>query len=1753
MLGTANHRTHFALLTESPSQLYPLSAWADRAASAFGTIGRGTPFLFGPSAAIRLAQIKAQLALHQLSIIAAASNHGNQQLALLNLLQQAAANNIAQPLATVMYQPQQQGPPFNRPRNMPYHQQQPGHSTDGNNMAQMNSYQAGQFPPQTRLPEELESAISVRVQGGRDEDHRLLNQNTQISRQHCVDPRMHGDGQGGSSETAYSNSNNLVSLSCDDQQNQMQDVDWSNYQTPSKLFGLNQQQHLQQSSHSHANPNSGHSGGGMQSWNAPVSEPARPQGGNMQGLYVPESAGSILAGFGLSNDDLEVLSHYPDDQLTPDTLPFILRDIQIHKTNRNTGPPAFSQTLPAIPNLPPPLRLSPPQRHPAQSCTTNIPRFLSVTQTAGKVIDYGHASRAAEEGRDSYKRELPPKERATKPESKPTGSSLKRKAESPRRHDDSSDSKKDKDYRRRAPIPDAHKHKITPVREPPSRSRSEREGSRTRPQFEARSESSKSTRPTGAKRSSSATKRLPTPTMIGDFSADPPKVYPHTCSLCDMQCERAKDWIDHVNTVNHTASCRDLRNKYPDWNPNVPRRDPSQGQDACATWHSLERSPSRSVSRSLSWSPTPPPDRSRRISPPTSHGHTPHTSGRHSPSQSHRRSASSAHRPEKRTSESSGISTGSSSREGLKRSRNDPAKCATGHGNRAGVSGKHESGKRESYLSSTSKFPASMSEKPHRPPSSASSKPGAKPAAGKDTALGQDSEVQSSNAPQKKPNPTLQKKNPPGSYLLYLTGLPVDAKYQEVVSLVQSFGKVTNVLIIRNEEGEENQGQPQYSKATVCMQKEQDAKALAGCLTLNIREHPISVSDQNGEEELTSSIPVIIKGEVIGAPKTPASPNQANLTVKGPEASVGQKNSNEIHREQVKPQRKRKRGCRAGQVERLKRLQRENKRGMVKITGLPESGCSEIDIAKLAQPFGTPVKILLITKPSEALVTMQDVESAQEMVKFYNDMPVCIKDSVLNMSLLPNLLVDFNRPVALFHSLMGPRNPVSAEEGSDDDWNRLLVVSNIPATPSGPTEIQKLVQRFGTVQQTLALKDKIIFEMGTADMAKSVFNRFQKFPCIVQNNKLAFSWKPDPKTDLPKVDISSAGSTASTGGNDSQTAETTMPPGGQEDSLSQSGLKVESGTGVDTKVEGQEVQPGNEGMNIDKGVQAAKSPALGGKDQEKEPDASSLQPAGVNQGKPGGQGGEVVTEKVADISTTESEETEEPVSSDATSAPQAAKPETEKMSVSSSTTSTPAPKVMAAIIEALRQESRNRSSTKVTTDQAAAENPPGKQPKDKATPDVQAAPALPRVTPEILKVLLEECRVRSTSRAGAEQARKEQDQAPPAGQKPSTGNRRDHSGDGEPGREQATKRKTREEEREERERARREKERRLKAQEEEKEKGRREREKRRSHRERSSGSPGSRSSMRYEGSRHSGKSGARSESRRGNGEEKQQEELGEKHVPFDMEDFVTVDEVGEAAAVPRPLPETTTEVTEVTEVTVSDPVTTTSEAEQQAPADTTSMELEGDPGTAKVREEALDKREQKEGGLSPATTEGSVKTAEGPGEVTEETFPDCQDDIKELVVTVPKTTCHEVTEESTTTDAPAAAGEEERDGEKEGLNMGTFLTVDEVGQMEEDGEKRSAENVESKRRRTSQEEREEETARRKMKMEPLFYKDYSIPPFNPDSPVGMEFLVPKSGFFCKVCSKFYSGTDEAEKNHCKTLKHHQNLEKSLEKWRAKKD
>ncbi|XP_068163937.1 serine/arginine repetitive matrix protein 2-like isoform X2 [Antennarius striatus] len=52
--------------------------------------------------------------------------------------------------------------------------------------------------------------------------------------------------------------------------------------------------------------------------------------------HTPESDASILLPFGLQRDDLEYLTSYPEDKITPANLPFILRQICSQKTERST-------------------------------------------------------------------------------------------------------------------------------------------------------------------------------------------------------------------------------------------------------------------------------------------------------------------------------------------------------------------------------------------------------------------------------------------------------------------------------------------------------------------------------------------------------------------------------------------------------------------------------------------------------------------------------------------------------------------------------------------------------------------------------------------------------------------------------------------------------------------------------------------------------------------------------------------------------------------------------------------------------------------------------------------------------------------------------------------------------------------------------------------------------------------------------------------------------------------------------------------------------------------------------------------------------------------------------------------------------------------------------------------------------------------------------------------------------------------------
>ncbi|OCT87836.1 hypothetical protein XELAEV_18021535mg [Xenopus laevis] len=60
-------------------------------------------------------------------------------------------------------------------------------------------------------------------------------------------------------------------------------------------------------------------------------------------------------------------------------------------------------------------------------------------------------------------------------------------------------------------------------------------------------------------------------------------------------------------------------------------------------------------------------------------------------------------------------------------------------------------------------------------------------------------------------------------------------------------------------------------------------------------------------------------------------------------------------------------------------------------------------------------------------------------------------------------------------------------------------------------------------------------------------------------------------------------------------------------------------------------------------------------------------------------------------------------------------------------------------------------------------------------------------------------------------------------------------------------------------------------------------------------------------------------------------------------------------------------------------------------------------------------------------------------------------------------------------------------------------------------------------------------------------KDYTIGPYQPDNPVGTDYVVPKTGYYCKLCSLFYTNEEVAKVAHCSSLPHYQKLKKLMNK------
>lgn len=102
-------------------------------------------------------------------------------------------------------------------------------------------------------------------------------------------------------------------------------------------------------------------------------------------------------------------------------------------------------------------------------------------------------------------------------------------------------------------------------------------------------------------------------------------------------------------------------------------------------------------------------------------------------------------------------------------------------------------------------------------------------------------------------------------------------------------------------------------------------------------------------------------------------------------------------------------------------------------------------------------------------------------------------------------------------------------------------------------------------------------------------------------------------------------------------------------------------------------------------------------------------------------------------------------------------------------------------------------------------------------------------------------------------------------------------------------------------------------------------------------------------------------------------------------------------------------------------------------------------------------------------------------------------------------------------------------------DLGDMVTVDEIGFEEHDDTTMETDD-------NSQHGKETKNGEQKGggKKEPLpeDADDYVIPDYDPTKAVGQKYVVPVSGYFCKLCHKFYTTETSAKTNHCQSKQHY---------------
>ncbi|XP_036190074.1 zinc finger protein 638 isoform X13 [Myotis myotis] len=871
------------------------------------------------------------------------------------------------------------------------------------------------------------------------------------------------------------------------------------------------------------------------------------QSPKVQSRYTKESASSILASFGLSNEDLEELSRYPDEQLTPENMPLILRDIRMRKMGRR------------LPNLP------------SQSRNKET---LGSEAVSSNVIDYGHASKYGytEDPLEAriYDPEIPTDEvkndfrsqqsiSASVPAPNVICNSMFPVEDVFRQMDFPGESSNNQSFfpvESGTKMPGLHITGRQPVLEPvkcvsqsisqtvnqamswsliPPSMNQQPFSSELIPAVSHQERiprepvinSSNVHRPGGNKKNYQSEadipirspfgivkaswlpklshadvqkmKRLPTPSMMNDYYAASPRIFPHFCSLCNVECSHLKDWIQHQNTSTHIESCRQLRQQYPDWNPEIlpSRRNegnrkenetPRRRSHSLSPRHSRRsssshrfhrsRSPPRYMYRPRSRSPrichryisryrsrSRSPYRMRnpfRGSPKSYRSVSPERISRRSVRSSDRKRAledvaqRSGHVPE---------SNKEKHFEAVDKGQLPAQKAKTGSGSKSSVKS-ISSTKNDSNLGGHSTRHKSKNLE--------------------DATLSECKQMSDKAVSVQRKS----RKDQPLYYgsVLLISELPEDGYTEEdIKKLFQPFGKVNDVLIV-----------PYRKEAYLKMEFKEAVTAVMKYIEttpLLVNGKNVKVCVPGRKKAQNKEVKEKTDSKKTSALKKDTDASKAVEIVKSASATKSSgKKSLEVRKAGIVKNKDANKPLTVQAALVVTENETVNNKEteemcVVLISNLPNKGYSIEEIYNLVKPFGDTKDILILSSHKKAIIEINR-KSADSMIKFYTCFPISVDGSQLSISMAPeNMSVKDEE--AIFTALIKENNP---EANIEKIHNRFIHLNNLPE--DGLQCVLCVGLQFGKVDHHIFLsnKNKAILQLDSPESAQSMYSFLKQNP-----------------------------------------------------------------------------------------------------------------------------------------------------------------------------------------------------------------------------------------------------------------------------------------------------------------------------------------------------------------------------------------------------------------------------------------------------------------------------------------------------------------------------------------------------------------------------------------------------------------------------------------------------------------------------------